>query len=184
MSENLIENKMEKCTALYDCGLCRDALKCYEEVVNFKPDTGVAYYLKGMCLYRLNRLHEAIGCFEKSVGLDRDEQLPHQAKGICLMRLKKYEEAIESLKKALQKNPKDVETMFLIACCFLFMEDEESAREWVDISKRFDPMQTRGMLQLFFEIFVLGSEELSKDEKEVLKKTLEKMDERKKRGDG
>ncbi|MBI5158848.1 tetratricopeptide repeat protein [Candidatus Micrarchaeota archaeon] len=180
MDDKLVEGKLEKCTALYDYGLCRDALACYNEVVSFKPECGVSYYLKGMCLYRLGKFQEAVDCFDKSVGLDRDEQLPHQAKGICLMRLKKFEDAIQSFKKALHKKPRDVETMFLIACCFLFLEDEQSAREWVDISRRFDPMHARGMLQLFFEIFVLGSEELSADEKEVLKATLQKIEERKK----
>lgn len=179
MGDKLVEGKLEKCTALYDCGLCRDALACYNEVVEFKPECGVSYYLKGMCLYRLGKFQEAIECFEKSVGLDKDEQLPHQAKGICLMRLKKFEPAIHCFKKALQKNPREVETMFLISCCFLFLEDEQSAREWVDISRKLDPMQARGMLQLFFEIFVLGSEELSEGEKEVLKATLQKIDERK-----
>ncbi len=180
--ESSLEGKIDKCTMLYDCGLCHDALKCYEEVVKFKPDVGVSYYLKGMCLYRLNKFHEAIECFDKSVGLDTDQHLPHQAKAVCLMRLKNYDEAVQSLKRALQKKPNDVETMFLISCCFLFLDDEQSAREWVDISKRFDPLKTRGMLQLFFESFVLGNEEMKREERELLQKNLEKIG-RKKEGE-
>lgn len=179
MPDDLLENKLDQCSALYDNDSTGTALKCYEAILSFKPDSGIAYYLKGMCLYRLDKLREAIACFDISVGLDKDQCLPHHAKGCCLMRLGEYDLAIRSLKTALELNPKDVETMFLLASCFLLINDEQQAREWISLALKMDGLKTKGMLQSFFENFILGSESLRNEEIAALHKQLEKLESRK-----
>ncbi|MEM3031230.1 MAG: tetratricopeptide repeat protein [Candidatus Micrarchaeia archaeon] len=160
-----VEGEIGKCSELYDSGLSEEALRCYDEIVRFMPEMGIGWYLKGMCLYKLNRFDEAIACFEKAGSLDRDQYLPWQAKGMALVRLFKFEEAVASFKEALERNPRDVETMFLVAACFIFEGDEEKAREWVRTAMRFDPLKTKTLLQTFFEAFVLKDENITADEK-------------------
>jgi len=169
------EGEIGRCSELYDSGLSEEALRCYEEIVQFMPEMGIGWYLKGMCLYKLNRFDEAIPCFEKAGSLDKDQYLPFQAKGMALVRLFKFEQAIESFKSALERNPSDVETMFLVAACFIFMGDEERAREWVQTAMRFDPLKTKALLQSFFEAFVLRDENITADEKLDIQRMIDEL---------
>ena len=173
--EELPEERMKKCSLLYDEGKTERSLGCFEDVLKFKPDSGFSHYLKGMCLYKLGRYTEAITCFDKSSGLEKDKHLPHYAKGVCLMHMEEYDKAVKSFKHAVELNQKDVDSMFMIAACFLLKNEEKKAREWMDVAMRMDALKAKALLQHFFEVFVLGDESLQADEKEALRKALDKI---------
>ena len=175
MADELIEGEISRCSELYDSGLNEEALKCYNEIIEFMPEVGIGWYLKGMCLYKIDKFDEAIGCFDKAGEIDKDQYLPFQAKGMALVRLFRFEEAIQCFRQALERNPKDVETMFLVAACFIFLGDEEKAREWVNTAMRFDPLKTKGLLQSFFETFVLKDENITSDEKLDIQKMIDEL---------
>ncbi|MFP4485116.1 MAG: tetratricopeptide repeat protein [Spirochaetaceae bacterium] len=53
----------------YSLGNLDTAVELYDEALRIDPKYGVAYYKKGVCLYRMGQLQEALASFEKIVEL-------------------------------------------------------------------------------------------------------------------
>jgi tetratricopeptide (TPR) repeat protein len=86
-------------------GNYREALNCFELVLELRPGSAEAWNNKGFVLATLNRNEEAIHCFDKAITINPKYPDPWDLKGRVLGRLKRYEEAIVAIKSFIEHAP-------------------------------------------------------------------------------
>jgi tetratricopeptide (TPR) repeat protein len=86
----------------------REALKCYDEVIEIDPLNERAWYNKGYAFERLEKWHEAIECYNKALELDPFTSKVWNHKGIVLLKLGKLEEALFCYDKVIENDPMDI----------------------------------------------------------------------------
>ena len=76
------------------------AIRCYDRLLQVKPEHSPHWTNKGLALMRAGRLEDAVAFFDE--GLDRFPRQPffHWNKGVCLIRLGEAEPALEALLQA------------------------------------------------------------------------------------
>lgn len=94
--------------ALADAGFEERSLECYSRAVYLEPNDALAWYSKGVLLYRLGRYEEAERSFQAAVKENAEEEWASTAlywRAQSLIELSRDEEAIGCLERALQMNP-------------------------------------------------------------------------------
>ena len=66
-----------------------EAISCFNQAIELKPDYAVAYNNKGMILNDLKKYKEAVSCFNKAIELDSNYFLAIKNRDISLNNLKK-----------------------------------------------------------------------------------------------
>lgn len=79
-----------------------EALKCYDEILEFEPTHPEALVKKGAALERLKQDEEALRCYDRAIEADRTLTIAYLYKGGIYNRLERYNEALECYEKALR----------------------------------------------------------------------------------
>ncbi|CAD8119815.1 unnamed protein product [Paramecium sonneborni] len=88
----------------YDQQNWQQSLIYLEKAISMKPDYLNAQYLKGCCLFYLDRYSDAVKSFEKVLSLNPNHMDSYYCKGYTLNCLKRYQESIKCLNKVLTKD--------------------------------------------------------------------------------
>ena len=96
---------VSKGSALFKLEKYDDAIKCYDKIIEIKPDDIDAYYNKGSALAELRHRKKAIMCFDNVLELNSDDIDAYIHKGIILAKLKRYDEAIQCFDKTIELKP-------------------------------------------------------------------------------
>ena len=81
------------------------AIVCYDQALDIKPDYADAWNNKGNSLANLKRYEEAIACYDRALDIKPDYAYAWNNKGSSLANLKRYEEAIACYDRALDIKP-------------------------------------------------------------------------------
>jgi tetratricopeptide (TPR) repeat protein len=87
---------------LLNANKAREALECYDEVLQLDPNHPEALVKKGAALERLKQDLDAIECYDRAIKADRKMTLAYLSKGGICNRLQRYDEAVECYELALQ----------------------------------------------------------------------------------
>jgi tetratricopeptide (TPR) repeat protein len=103
-----------KGSTLEKIGELENALDCYNEAINIKPNNAMAYYGKGSVLNKLEKYEMALECIDKALELSNYQYVDARIddarieKGLVLSKLGKYEEALECYNEAINIDPTNV----------------------------------------------------------------------------
>jgi tetratricopeptide (TPR) repeat protein len=100
-------------TSLYSQGKYIEALRAFNNALEFDPSSPQIWYNTGNALYSMGKHDEAIKAYDKVIELDPQYEYAWFAKGKALYYLKKYEEAIQALDKVIELNPQEAEAWYI-----------------------------------------------------------------------
>ena len=87
----------------------REALKCYDEVIEIDPLNKRAWYNKGYAFKGLEKWHEAIECYDKALELDPFIGNVWNHKGDIVKRLGNLEDALFCYDKVIENDPVNID---------------------------------------------------------------------------
>jgi tetratricopeptide (TPR) repeat protein len=88
--------------SLLSANKAREALACYDEILQLEANHPEALVKKGAALERLKQDLDAIECYDRAIKADRKMTLAYLSKGGICNRLQRYDEAVECYELALQ----------------------------------------------------------------------------------
>jgi WD40 repeat protein/serine/threonine protein kinase/Flp pilus assembly protein TadD len=128
------DSLLDKGNALYKLAIVqnnslylRDALECFNNVIQVNRFDEKAWQMKGHILSALNRFEEAIRCFNEVLVINIDNNDTIFEKGKALLALGSYEKAQKYLEKAFIQNPGDSKILLNIALVKEALNDLNSA---------------------------------------------------------
>lgn len=113
--------------------LCKEddtdgAITQYAEAINAKPDDADCYLILCNLLIGESKLGEAMEVCKKGLEINSESAVLHQLDGILNIKAYRYDEAITALQKSKELDPKQVDTLSLLASALLATGRTASAR--------------------------------------------------------
>ncbi len=93
---------MLKGTYFGDSKEYKDAIICYDRVLEIDPNHFVAWYNKGFALLNLGKHKETIACYNKVLEIEPQNAVAWHNKGESFKALGMYKEAIEAFKNFIR----------------------------------------------------------------------------------
>jgi tetratricopeptide (TPR) repeat protein len=86
----------------------KEAIVCYDRVLQIDPRYTFAWIGKGVALDELGQYEEAIGCYDKALTIDPRDATAWSNKGAALVDIHRLQEAINCYDKALAIDPQNI----------------------------------------------------------------------------
>ena len=77
----------------------KEAIDCFDKIIEIKDDSADAWYKKGLALFLLDEKEKALECFDKALALNPYKKFIWIPKGLTLFHLGRFEEASDAFKK-------------------------------------------------------------------------------------
>lgn len=84
----------------------REALACFETILQVEPNHGEALVKKGLALEAMQQPEAALACYDQAIAANTDLTIAYLQKGGLFNRLERYEEALQCYESALQAQEK------------------------------------------------------------------------------
>src|SRR6476646_3229536 len=107
-----LQAKLDQGMALHRRGKLADAERCYEEVLQQRPDDFGALHLLGLIARQTRRPERGVKLIKKAIGLNPNVAEAHNNLGTALNKLKSPLEALASYDKALALEPSYAEAHY------------------------------------------------------------------------
>jgi superkiller protein 3 len=124
---------------LLDDGSYDKAVACFDEALKH---TSVAWHLKGVALFEMERFDDAIKCHEVAAQLDPENESVQMGRGLALHGAKKYAEALVVYDAILKKDPECPQAWFNKACAYSMMKRDDEAIDCVRKAHKIDAENT------------------------------------------
>ena len=134
-------------------GETQEAIRYFEKVIELRSDYLPAYFRLGNVLLAEGRLDEAQAAYRTMVTKAPREPWAYVGLGKAAGRQDRFEEAANQLRKALNLDPENRETLYLLAMAHAELGQEERASELLrgiegsEVSPIADPMLERALRQ-------------------------------------
>ncbi|MEQ8168925.1 MAG: tetratricopeptide repeat protein [Candidatus Eremiobacterota bacterium] len=117
---------------LYKKGQYKEAVECFNRVLNDDPKAFKVWNNKGNALYKLGNYEKALLCYDKALEVSQDYSNAWYGKGCTLLQVKKYEEALACFNRVLALNPDDGDAKKKKENIISLMEirDTKTIEEW------------------------------------------------------
>ncbi len=92
--------------ALAHLGLTKEAIECYDKILEKNPLDAGAWCIKGDILFESGDFEGALHAYDRSIEANSRDETVWNNRGLTLVKLNRLPEAIESYDKALEINPK------------------------------------------------------------------------------
>ncbi|NQT26351.1 tetratricopeptide repeat protein [candidate division KSB1 bacterium] len=142
------EEQINKGIQYYLASDFKNAAKCYQNYLNFKPGDHYIWYLLGETQIRLGRAHEASDCFKRSVRLNDNRGLYYKSLGMTLYFLGEYEKAVQILKKAIELGKNDPLCHTLLGASLVKTDKLDDASEELTMAYKKIPTNVFALYQL------------------------------------
>lgn len=170
--DELVEGMIQKCIMHCERGEYEKGLECFEGVTDFKEDALRAWYLKGLCLYKLERFKEAEEALRKALELDARQPQAWHMHGLALYKQGEFEKAADSFLEAAELEKTNPDHTFMAAVCYALLGRRQEAENTSRIACIANPRRTMELLQIFFETAYIPLSKKSALEKLEIQKNL------------
>ncbi len=99
------ETWFDKGVALQEDKNYSEALACFQQAIDIKPDFIPAWVYKGICLEQLQRYDEAITCYNQAIQINPNVADLWYNKGTTYCTLKRYNDALSCFDRVLEIEP-------------------------------------------------------------------------------
>ena len=108
-----------------------EAIKCFDQAIEIKPNYEEAWFAKGFSLGELGKYDEAIKCYDQAIEIRSNDEEAWYNKGVNLGRVGKHDEAIKCYDQATKIKPNYEKAWFAKGVGFAKLERyEEAARSF------------------------------------------------------
>ena len=115
-----------------------EALTSYRETLAFESPEGLTYYYIGECYEKMNEPERAEEYYRLAIEADPASSDARVGLGCILSERGRHSDAISLFKEALEQNPNDSETLYLLADEYMETSEIELAKECYEKSLSFD----------------------------------------------
>lgn len=158
----------------FDRGEYKEALEKYDDASMLSPKQGLAWYMKGMTLFKMEKYEEALLAFDMSSKLDINLVEPLVGKAYVFIKMFKFEEAIKVLNEAFLKSM-DNHTACLIGLCFVMIDKEDEAASWFKRALEKDRESAITFFEEMYMEMVLRDDNITVDEKVAIRAAIDKL---------
>lgn len=153
----------------------RDAGRVLDGMLRQSRDNDELWYLRGVVSLKLRSYDSAQEYFERALFIKRKPDY-FRMKGMAHFEIFELEDAIDAFTDALAMQPKDAESEFFVATCYMLMDDPRSARH-LRMAQELDPRRTSQLLSNFYSFFIARDPRVGDAQKKRIEqkiKTLKK----------
>ena len=120
----------------YDlAGRTDDAINAYQQAVTLKPDNASYYNNLGNVLAKAGKIDDARVAYTKSAELDPPNAgFAWRNFGISLYQSNRMQEGVEPLKKAVEIDPKNAQSWYLLGACLVASADYKQVGDKVEVT--------------------------------------------------
>ncbi len=172
--DKIYEELVARSNEFYESGEYEEALETYDDASKLDPKQGLAWYMKGMTLFKMGKYDEALLAFDMASKLDINLIEPLLGKAYVHIKLFDFENAVSILKEAFIKCM-DTQTACLLGLCYVLLDNDKEATVWF---KRAIEKDKEFTLKFFDELYVeliLKDENITADEKVAVKASIDKL---------
>ena len=144
----------------------RAACRMFQQAIEIDPGYSTAYaalawsyindFLFGWTVFPNKSLQMAQDLAEKAVSLDRSNSLAHSALGYIYVRRKQYDLATGELRKAIELNPNDSQSQYVLGSVMLYSGRREEAIFWKESALRLNPRIARAIHMTLAQAYYLS----------------------------
>jgi predicted O-linked N-acetylglucosamine transferase (SPINDLY family) len=132
-------------------GQKKEALTCFDLLLQIRPDHILAHNNRGQILRDLGSLQEAIGSFRRALDLKPDFAEAHNNLGIVLARLGLHDQASGCFAKAIEIKPKYAEAHSNLGNALGWLGQHEDAATSLDRALKLNPSYDRALANKLFQ---------------------------------
>jgi tetratricopeptide (TPR) repeat protein len=158
----------------FDRGEYNEALEKYEDASKLDPKQGLAWYMKGMTLFKMEKYDDAMLAFDMASKLDMNLVEPLMGKAYVFLKMFNFIEAIKVFNEAFLKSM-DYHAACLIGLCYVFMDNEEEAANWFKRAFEKDRESTLRFFEEMYADLVLKDDNITVDEKVAVRAAIDKL---------
>jgi tetratricopeptide (TPR) repeat protein len=151
----------------------RDAGKVLDERLRQGRDDDQLWYLRGVVSLKLKSYDSAQEYFERALFIRKKPDY-FRMKGMAHFEIFELEEAIEAFTDALALAPKDVESEFFIAICYMLMDDPRSDTHLKN-ARKLDSRRTGQLLSNFYSFFIANDPRVGDAQKKRIEQKLKSL---------
>lgn len=156
---------MEESLALLRAGKMKEMRARAKEMLMKDKLDPEAWFMLGMAAQHDGQINYALECFERALYVKPDPKY-HRAKASVHMESFEFEAALEDLQAALDLK-EDVESIFLLSVCLLFLESPDAGMH-MKRAYRKDSKRTKELLREFFLEFFKGDKSIPEKRKKEM----------------
>ncbi|MEM3364161.1 MAG: tetratricopeptide repeat protein [Candidatus Micrarchaeia archaeon] len=172
--DNAYEGLVAHSNEMYERGEYKEALEKYEDATKLDPKQGLAWYMKGMTLFKMEKYEEALLAFDMASKLDINLVEPLMGKAYVFIKMFRFSDAIKALNEAFLKGM-DYHAACLIGLCYVMLENEDEAVAWFRRAFEKDKESTLSFFDEMYAELVLKDENITVDEKVAVKAAIDKL---------
>jgi tetratricopeptide (TPR) repeat protein len=151
----------------------RDAGRMLDAMLARNRDNDELWYLRGIVSLKLKSYDSAQEYFERALFISRKAGYL-RTKGMAHFEIFELDEAMEAFLSALAINPKDVESEFFAAICYMMMDDPRSAQHLAK-AQALDPRRTGQLLSNFYSFFIEKDPRIGEGRKKALVQRIKSL---------
>lgn len=169
-----MEKLLDVCSTLFDASQFAKVVKCCDDHLSAKPESAMAWHLKGLAYHKMGDVQKADECFRKAVELDKSEPASYFAIGMLFYGEGKFEEAL-LLFKICNMIEQKVEHLLMAAMCNLMLKRQEEAELAMRAAFTLDKGKAARFINQFFKTAYEGNKGFAEEDIASLKIQIEKL---------
>lgn len=130
----------------------REAGSALDSLLMRRKDSDELWYLRGVVSLKLKGYGSAQECFERAISI-RERPEYYRMKGIAHFEIFELDEAADAFLRALALKPKDAESEFFAAMCYMLMDDARATAH-MKRAQELDARRTGQLLANFYSFFI------------------------------
>jgi tetratricopeptide (TPR) repeat protein len=130
----------------------RDAGRVLDGMLRQSENNDQLWYMRGVISLKLKSYDSAQEYFERALFIRKKPDYL-KMKGMAHFEIFELEDAIDAFTGALAIQPKDTESEFFIAICYMLMDDPRSDTH-LKRAQQLDPKRTSQLLSNFYSFFI------------------------------
>lgn len=127
LSPEDLKNRFTQACDLHENNKLDEAVKAYEQLLTFLPDSPLLHFNCGLALFEEKRFTEADKHYRKASMLNPEDADIHYNTGLNYRRLNKYEEAANSFQTAVRLGDASIDTLYNLALCYQDLQNYSEA---------------------------------------------------------
>jgi tetratricopeptide (TPR) repeat protein len=150
-----------------------EAARALDALLMRNGDSDELWYLRGIVSLKLKGYDSAQEYFERAIFIRKKPEY-YRVKGMAHFEIFELEEAADAFLVALTLDPRDAESEFFAAMCYMLMDDPRAA-EHMKRAQELDARRTVQLLSNFYSFFVENDPRAGEARKKALSQRIRSM---------
>jgi tetratricopeptide (TPR) repeat protein len=150
-----------------------EAARALDGLLMRNADNDELWYLRGIVSLKLKGYDSAHECFERALFIRKRPEY-YRVKGMAHFEIFELEEAADAFLRALALDPRDAESEFFAAICYMLMEDPRATGH-MKRAQELDAARTVQLLSNFYSFFIEKDQRAGDAQKKALSQMIRSL---------